>query len=266
MGDLLEPPHHGGEFLVAQMLAEEGEAHHVGEAHGEHGALTGGDAVAAQQHVSLDARSQLPAPYVLEQLGHGRDGDVGHAGEGFGRHHRVDLGADHVPRHQLGLGDAGHGGAHDPGQLERRLGVGRTQGLDGQEEPDRFEVEIGEGGVVVVDVGEAERAPEALELRELDTGELRDLGAGVAPPGRDEHAIGHEEVDDTVGHGAVDFVVADIVEVQDLAHTAEGLLLPALLAGHPGERRHRGSPRSSASSHSGRDGRPMSAMSASGGE
>ncbi len=36
--------------------------------------------------------------------------------------------------------------------------------LHGQEEANRLEVEIGEGGVFVVDVGEAERAPEAVEF------------------------------------------------------------------------------------------------------
>ena len=76
----------------------------------------------------------------------------------------VDLRADHVPRHELGLGDARHGGAHHPRQVQRRLGVGRTQRLNGAEEPDRLEVEIGERGVVGVDVGEPEGAPEALEL------------------------------------------------------------------------------------------------------
>ena len=52
--------------------------------------------------------------------------------------------------------------------------------LHALEEPHRLEVEVGEGAVVVVDVGEAEGPPEALELVELDPGELGDLGPGVA--------------------------------------------------------------------------------------
>ena len=48
MGELLEASYDGGQLGVAQMLTQQGEAHHVGEADGQHGALPGGGAPAAQ--------------------------------------------------------------------------------------------------------------------------------------------------------------------------------------------------------------------------
>ena len=71
---------------------------------------------------------------------------------------------DHVPGHELRLGDPGHGRADDAGHLHRRVGIGGAERLQALEEAHRLEVEVGEGPVVVVDAGEAEGAPEALEL------------------------------------------------------------------------------------------------------
>ena len=229
VGDLLEPPHDGGELLVAQVLAEEREADHVGESHGEHRALPRGQAVAAQHHAALDPRRHLAPPDELEELGHGGNGHVGHAGEGLGRQDGVDLRAHHVARDELGLGDPCHRRADDPGHLHRRVGVGGAERLQALEEAHRLEVEIGEGRVVVVDAGEPERPPEALELVEVDAGELGHLDPGVAPARRDEHAVGHEEVDHTVGDGPVDLLLGGPVHEEDLLDVVQRRLAPGLV-------------------------------------
>ena len=245
---------------------------HVGEPDRQHRALPGGQAVAAQHHVALDPRRHLAPPDELEQLGHGRDGDVGHAGEGVGRQHRVDLGVDHVAGHQLGLGDPGHRGADDPGHLQRRLDVGRTQRLQALEEADRFEVEVGEGGLVVVDAGEAEGTPEALELVEADTGQLGDLDPGVAAAGGDEHAVGHEEVDHAVGDGLVDLLLGGPVHEEDLLDVGQGGLhgvprrRPRAAGRSCGRGRSRRQPPQQRLVPLGAGGPAMSVISASGGE
>ena len=82
VGDLLEAAHHGGQLLVAQVLAEEREADHVGESDRQHRALPGREPVAAQHHAALDPCCHLAPPDELEQLRHGGDGHVGDAGEG----------------------------------------------------------------------------------------------------------------------------------------------------------------------------------------
>ena len=164
VGDLLEAPHDGGELLVAQVLAEEREADHVGEPHGEDRALPG-----ARPWLRSIMLRWIPAATWRR---HTNSSSLAMAGmvtsatlaKASAESDRVDLRAHHVPGHELGLGDAGHGRADDPGHLHRRLGVGRTERLEALEEADRLEVEVGEGGVVVVDAGEPERPPEALEL------------------------------------------------------------------------------------------------------
>ena len=70
---------------------------------------------------------------------------------------------DHVAGHELGLGDPRHGRADHPGQLQGGVGTGRPECLHPLEQAHRLEVEIGEGQFVLVDVGEPEGAPEALE-------------------------------------------------------------------------------------------------------
>jgi hypothetical protein len=60
MGELFEAPHDGGQLGVAQMLAQQGEAHHVGEADGQHRALPG----AAPRLRSIMARL-IPAATCL---------------------------------------------------------------------------------------------------------------------------------------------------------------------------------------------------------
>ena len=89
VGDLLEAADHRGQLLVAQVLAQQGEADHVGEADGQHRALAGRDAVGCATSCPPDPGRHLAAPDELEQPGHGRNGDVGHAGEGVGRQRPV---------------------------------------------------------------------------------------------------------------------------------------------------------------------------------
>ena len=280
MGDLLESADHRSQLLVTQMLAEERETDHVGKSNGENGALARGEAVAAGHHGALDACRHLSSPDELEDPRHGRDDDVGHAGEGVGRHDRVGLhlAADDVARGQLGVGDTGQRRAHDPGHLQRGVGVRRSQRLQPLVETDGLEVEVGESAVVVVDPGETEGPPEMLELGQIHPGELGHLEPGVPPARRDEHPLGHEEVDHPVGDGLVDLLVGGAAHDEGLADPGQGRL--------PGRRRvgvgvvvvgggvavldvsvgHVGSPRSRVSSHSEREGRFIRFMSASLGE
>ena len=78
--------HHGGELLLGELLAERGEAHHVGEAHGQDGE---GAAVvaAAQQHGPAHRRLDVAPPHELEQPGHGGQRVVGQLREPVGRLH-----------------------------------------------------------------------------------------------------------------------------------------------------------------------------------
>ena len=181
VGNLLETSDDRGQLLVAEMLAEQGEPNHVGKPDRQDGALTRRQAVAAQHHAPLNPCRHLTPPDELEELGHRWDGDVGHAGEGVARQHRVDLGTDHVAGHQLRLGDPRHRGADDPGHLHGRLDVGGADGLQALKEAHGFEVEVGEGPFVVFDAREPEGAPESLELVEADTGQLGDVDPGIAP-------------------------------------------------------------------------------------
>ena len=158
------------------------------------------------------------------------------------------------------------------GHLDRRLGIGGAERLQALEDPDRFEIEVGEGAVVVVDPGEAEGAPEALQHVDADTGELGHLDPGVAAARRDQQAVRHEEVDHAVGHGMVDLLLGGPVHEEDLFDVLQRRL-PARLVIVVGQHvvavedaAHVGSPRSSDSSHSGREGRRMRLRSASAGE
>ena len=96
-------------------------------------------------------------------------------------------------------------------------------------EADGLEVEVGESAVVVVDPGEAEGPPEMLELGQLHPGELGHLEPGVPPARRDEHPLGHEEVDHPVVDGLVDLLVGGAAHDEGLADPGQGRL--------PGRRR-----------------------------
>ena len=181
VGELLESSDDGGELFVAQVLAQQREADHVGEPHGEVGTLPWGEAVTAEHHVALDPRRDLAPPHELEELRHRGNGHVGDAGEGLGRQDGVDLLAHHVAGDELGLGDPRHGRADDAGHLHRRVGVGGPERLQALEEAYGLEIEVGEGRLVVRHAGEPQRPPEALEFLEVDAGELGHLHSRIAP-------------------------------------------------------------------------------------
>ena len=90
---------------------------------------------------------------------------AGHAGEGVGGQDVVVVlvARPSVPGRHLGLGDAGHRRADDPGQLHGRVDVGGAQVEHRLEEADRLDVEVGEDRVVVAHVEEAEGPPEPPE-------------------------------------------------------------------------------------------------------
>ena len=130
------------------------------------GLCTGREPVAAQHHAALD-----PAATWRRQTNSSSRAMAGIVtsatlAKASADEHRVDLRVRRRRPGQLGLGDAGHRRADDPGQLHGRLDVGRAERLHPLEELDRLEVEIGEGQLFVGHAGEPKRAPEALELVE----------------------------------------------------------------------------------------------------
>ena len=121
--DLLEPANDRGELLVGQVLTEQREADHVGEPDREDRALSRNEPMTAQHHGTLDRRGHLAAPDVLEQLGHGRDRAVSHAGHRLGNEDRVTLHRHRASRDEFCVGDTRHGGSDDARHLERRVDV-----------------------------------------------------------------------------------------------------------------------------------------------
>ena len=254
------------------MLAQERETDHVGEPHRDHRALSRCQPVAAQHHAALDSRRHLPAPDEFQQLGHGGNRHVGNAGKRLGGEDRVDLRADHVSRDELRLGDTSHRRTDHAGHLHSCFGVGGPECLEALEQAHRFEVEIRKRAIVLIDPGKAERAPEPLQHVDADAGELGDLDPGVTATRGDEQAVRHEEVDHAIGDGLVDLPLGGPVHQEDLLDVLERRL-PARLVVRLGQHvvvvedpAHVGSPRSSDSSHSGREGRRIRFKSASAGE
>jgi len=205
---LLETGHHRGELLVAEVLAEHGEPDHVGEAD-RHDRTDPGVVAGAVEHGAPGGDLQMTAPDVFEQPCHGRDRDIRLAGELVGVEDAVtggeqDRGGTGT---RLRFRDPGHRGADHPGHLDRAVQVDQTHRHHALEEADRLEIHLGEGGIVLVHVDEAERAPEATSQVDGDVGPRRDLGLGQAFAGGDQHPVDHQEVDDVIVDGAVDLGV-----------------------------------------------------------
>ncbi len=164
VGEVLEPADHGGQVMLGEVLAQEGEPDHVGEADGQDGAGPGREAADPQQHGAAGGGLDVAAPDELEQSAHGGQGGTGRAGEGIGGQDAVVLGRHgHGPGGQFGLGDPGHGGPDDPGQLQGHVDVGGPQLQHGLEQLHGLDVEVGEDGVVVGDVQEPEGPPEPFD-------------------------------------------------------------------------------------------------------
>ena len=155
----------------------------------------------------------------------------------------------------LGLGDPGHRRADHPRHLYSRLHVDQVHGHHRLEQADRIDVHLGEDGVVVVDVEEAQRPPEPAGHVDGDVGGLGHLDLGEAVAGGHQHPVHDQQVNDIVGHGLVDFGIR-AAEAQEershpgqrvpAAHGVGGLFvrhrhtLMALMAPDRAVRRHRG--------------------------
>ena len=140
----------------------------------------------------------------------------------------------------LGLGDAGHRRPDDPGHLHGRVRVDQAHGHHGLEQPDGLDVHVGEDGVVVAHVEEAEGPPEAPCRLDGDVGGLGHLGLGHPTLGGNHHPVHDEEIEHVVGRRPVDLLVGAAQLDEEGAHPVQGLT--AGLTGDGWVVRHSGHP------------------------
>ncbi len=200
VGDLLETGHHRRQLLLGELLAEHGEPHHVGEAHGQHGE---GAAVApgAQQHGPAHRGLDVTPPHELEQPGHGGERVVrpaGRSGRPPPRCPPRPVPSRHAPRDAGDTSASAMRAIDDPmtrANWRLVLDVGHAEVHHRPEDHERLDVEVGEHALVGLHVGEAQGPPEAPGELEVHARHLRHLGLGVAALGRDEEPVGHEQVE-----------------------------------------------------------------------